>query len=65
MANEIKIIKLDDITLGAIEQLARSLDKFREDIRPFLNILRDTPYFELAEFKGEITAVIDGEEYVA
>lgn len=63
MANEIRIIRLDDRTLEAINAFAKELETFNKQIRPFVTILHGAK-FELAEFEGEITAVIDGEEYV-
>jgi hypothetical protein len=66
MANEIKIIRLDDRTLDAITGLAKELNKFQEQIRPFITVLQNASRFELAEFTGEeLTAIIDGEEYVS
>lgn len=64
MANEIKIIRLDDRTLEAINGLASELKFFQEQIKPFITILQNSSRFELAEFEAEeLTAILDGQEY--
>lgn len=65
MANEIKILRLDDRTLEALTLFSKTLNDFRKDIEPILDILKDSPRLLIAEFTDEeVTAFIDGEEYI-